>query len=319
MTIKDIITEYGAYYLRSGQNKNRIRQLLLQPAVTPSYMTPIKTNDTIYQMAQSTLTSVVQGFQKGWTPKGAAKITPNKIELFNLKVDLEEYPDDLEATWLGFLASDSINRKDWPFVKWLIEVHLIPKIKEEMELYEYGLGKHADPTQGTASAAGTNLNGIKTLLQAGVNNTKHPMNFIEGIGALETDTVFDQVEAFVDGISDVYQTKAMNVFVPYKHRRAYLRDKRAQGFYNITGDKQIDDKIDFTPQQVVGLPSINGESFMFATPKANMLYLTKKGANMTKFKIEEAKRQIFIMADWYEGLGFGINEAVWTTLEKSGA
>ncbi|MGQ1890635.1 hypothetical protein ACT29H_09355 [Thermophagus sp. OGC60D27] len=317
MTVNDIITEFGAYYLRSGQNANRIKQLLLQPSVTPSYMTPIKTDDTIFQMAKSSISSVVQGFQKAWTPKGETKFTPNKIESFHLKVDVEEYPDDLEATWLGFLASNSVNRKEWPFVKWLIEVHIIPKIKEDMELYEYGLGVHEEPTAGTPNAVGKNLNGLKKLIQVGVDNTQNPMNHVSDIGALDADTIFDQVEAFVDKISDVYQTKKMNVFVPYKFMRAYLRDKRSQGFYNLTGDKQIDNSIDFTPQQVVGLPSLNGETFMFATPKENMFHITKKSANMTNFKIEESKRQVFIMSDWWEGIGFGINDAVWTTLPKT--
>jgi hypothetical protein len=35
---------------------------------------------------------------------------------------------------------------------------------------------------------------------------------------------------------------------------------------------------------------------------------------MTNFKIEESKRQVFFMSDWYEGIGFGLNEAVWTTM-----
>lgn len=317
MTVNDIITEFGAYYLRSGQNANRIKQLLLQPSVTPSYMTPIKTDDTIYQMAKSSISSVVQGFQKAWTPKGETEFTPNKIEAFHLKVDIEEYPDDLEATWLGFLASNSVNRKEWPFVKLLIEAHIIPKIKEDMELYEYGLGVHEEPTAGTANDVGKNLNGLKKLIQDGVDNTQNPMNYVSDIGALDVDTIFDQVEAFVDKISDVYQTKKMNVFVPYKFMRAYLRDKRSQGFYNLTGDKQIDNSIDFTPQQVVGLPSLNGETFMFATPKENMFHLTKKSSNMTNFKIEEAKRQVFFMSDWWEGIGFGLNSAVWTTLPKT--
>lgn len=314
MNISDIISEYGAYYLRSGQNTNRVKKLLNQPSVTPGYMTPIRTDDTIYRMAKSSMSSLIQGFQKDWTPKGTASFTPNELKLHKLKIDVDEYPDDLEASWLGFLASNSVSRKEWPFVRWLIESHIIPKAKEEMELYEYGKGVHAEPTEGTPSDAGTNIDGLKTLIQAGVDASSNSMNEVSGIGDLDADTIFDQVEEFVDGISEIYQNVKMNVFLPSEFLRAYLRDKRAQGFYNLTGDSQVDNKIDFTPQQVVGLPSLSGESFMFATPRDNMFYLTKKSANMTTFKIEESKRQVSILADWYEGIGFGINEAVWTTL-----
>jgi len=35
--------------------------------------------------------------------------------------------------------------------------------------------------------------------------------------------------------------------------------------------------------------------------------------------MEEAKRNVAIMADWWEGLGFGINQAVWTNIQETGS
>jgi len=42
---------------------------------------------------------------------------------------------------------------------------------------------------------------------------------------------------------------------------------------------------------------------------------------MTKnsWKIEEAKRAVAVMGDWAEGLGFGINQAVWTNIQPTGS
>lgn len=319
MDIVHILTEYGAYYLRSGQNVKRVIQLLLQSVVTTSYMTPIKTDDTIYQLSNSSLNNIVQGFQSGYTPMGNVKFIPNQIQLRQFKVDFDESPDVLEASWLGFLASDAIARKDWPLVRWIIEKHIIPKIKEQMELQVYGKGVYSAPTPGTPHAAGSSMDGLKTILQRGVDSdgtTQGIINHIN-IGALNPATAFDQVEAFVDGISEVYQSVAMNVFVPPAFRKAYLRDKRAKGFYEASSASDIKADIDFTPQQLVGLPSLAGETFMFATPKANMLHITKKSANQNKFKIEEAKRQVSVMCDWWEAIGFGINEAVWSSLDAT--
>lgn len=320
MDIANIIAEYGAYYLKSDQNTKRVKQLMLQPSVTPGFMTPIKTDETIYQMANSSIGSLVQGFQKGWTPKGAVKVIPNQIQLRKIKIDFEEYPDDLEATWLGFMASNSVNRKEWPFVKWLIETHIIPKMKEEMELGAYGTGVYTAPVGGTANDATKVMDGLKKIIQTGVDSdgtTQGVINHISTVGALDPATIFDQVEEFVDKFSNVYKTKKMNIFLPYELERAYLRDKRSKGFYTISSEAGIHKGVDFTPQQVVGLPSLAGENWMFATPKENMLYCTKKKANQTNFKLEEAKRQIFLMCDWYEGMGFGINEAVFTTLDET--
>jgi hypothetical protein len=130
------------------------------------------------------------------------------------------------------------------------------------------------------------------------------------VGALDENTIFDQVEAFVDKISEVYQHTAMPVCMSPKWVRAYFRDKRAQGFYDYKSDKDINSNIDFTPQQVVALPSMSGTGDIFATPKPNMIHLTKRSAGKNSFKIETLKRQVFFYTDWWEGVGFGIDGAV---------
>jgi hypothetical protein len=105
----------------------------------------------------------------------------------------------------------------------------------------------------------------------------------------------------------------MTVNMSKRWERAYLTDKRANGFYQISGEGQINKKVDFVPQEVKGLASMAGSNVLWATPKANMVHLTKKDINKNKVNIEESKRQVFLMTDWWEGIGFGINEIVWTT------
>ncbi|QNE39489.1 hypothetical protein F1C16_07955 [Hymenobacter sp. NBH84] len=69
------------------------------------------TDDTIYQASQTRLGGILQPLHKNWTPLGALEALPIVIKNFRLKADLEETPDDLEATWLGFLAGDGLDRK----------------------------------------------------------------------------------------------------------------------------------------------------------------------------------------------------------------
>ncbi|MGE4568030.1 MAG: hypothetical protein AB7C90_02470 [Bacteroidales bacterium] len=323
MNVSDIITEFGAYYEQAGQNKNRILAMLTQGLVTPSYCTPVKTDDTIFKLGQLVMGNIVQAFQKGWTPKNPAAFTPNELRLYKLKIDEEIDPDDIEAIWLGFLASESVNRKDWPIVKFLIEhpeQGYIAAINRDMELYCYGKGEYQAPTPNEAGVTSNAMTGYIKLLTDGVAaGTINSVN----IGALDKDTIFDQVELFTDGISEIYQNVAMNVFMSPSWAKKYHRDKRAQGFYSFAGEdeikKGITGKIDFTPQQVVGLPSLSGTDTIFATPKANFVHLTKKGTNKNKINIEEAKRSVFFLADWWEGIGFGIDAAVWTNITPSGS
>jgi len=314
MVLTELVAAYGAYYEKSGQNKARVRKLLTQGLVTPGVCTPVKTDDTVFKMANLTLSRVVQPFQKGWTPLNAAAFTPNELKLYHFKVDEDIDPDDAEATWLGFLTSDNVNRKDWPLIRYMIENGYIPQINQDMELNEYGKGVYVVPTPGTEGDSGSGMNGINKLLQVGVD--AGTMNSIN-LGVLATATIFDQVEAFVDGISKIYQGIPMDVCMSQEWKKAYLRDKRTQGFYQVSSDKQVDSTIDFTPQKVVGLPSLNDTETIFATPKANLIHLTKKSANKTRFSIQESKRSVSFMADWWEGLGFGINGAVWTNIQET--
>jgi hypothetical protein len=316
IVITDIVKEWGAYYLNSGQNMKSLINQVTQSPVFPSMATPIKTDDTVYRIGNTLFDSLVQPFQKAYTPKGGVEFTPNEIRVFPIKIDLDVNPDDLVASWLGFLASQSLAKKDYPLVKWMMEQYLINKIHEDMELNEYYTGVYKAPTAGTAGPNGTALDGlqkkIKDGLSAGTINSLYSQ-----IGALEDDTIFDQVEASADIIDEKYSGKEMLMVMSPAKRKAYLRDKRSQGFYQKTSDNQIDNSVDFSPIKVVSLPGMKGTKEFFITPKENLLHVTRASANKTTFKVEESKRTVSILTDWGEGLGFGLNEVVWANLNTS--
>lgn len=101
------------------------------------------------------------------------------------------------------------------------------------------------------------------------------------------------------------------------YARAYLRDKRAQGFYDIKSAREVNLGIDFSPSSVVPLPSMGTSTDMFITPKSNLIHVTDETMNKETFKVEESKRCVSVMTDWGEGVGFGINEVVWTNKTKT--
>jgi hypothetical protein len=314
ITTTDIVTEYGAYYIDEGQNKKRILTMLSQGREIVNFATPIKTDATIFRLANATFRTLVQPFQKTFTQKGGVDIVPNEIRQYRFKIDDEFMPDELYATWLGFLTSSSVNRKEWPFVKWLIEVYYKNQIDQDIELYEYYKGVHVAPTVGVAGVDGTGMNGVQKLLQDGVD--AGTINSI-AMAPLDAATIFDQVEAFTDEISEVYQGIKMNVFMSRKWFKKYMQDKRAQGFYQKTSDKEITPGIDFTHLDVVPLASMVATDDIFCTPKENFLHISPETVKKNSFKIEEAKRAVAVMADWSEGLGFGINQAVWTNIDET--
>jgi hypothetical protein len=308
--VSDIVREYGAYYSNSGQNMARLRRLLLFGRTTTQIAREIKTDNTIYQLAESNISSLVQPFQKTWTPKGDVTFKPNPIKLYKMKVDMEIYPDDIEDNWLGFLASENQSRKEWPLIRYIMEEHLIKKIEEDLELRLYYKGVYQDPIAGTAGDTGTSMNGLKYLLEnnSGINRLD--------MDALEASIIYDQLEDAYEQIVEEYQHTPMLICVAPKWQRAFLKDKRSQGFFYHTDPKQIDDSLDFSPAKVKALPSMIGTDDLFITPDQNLLHLTKKGKNATNFKVEEARRCVSILTDWWEGFGFGLNEVVWTNVPE---
>jgi hypothetical protein len=315
LTVTDVVSQYGAYYLNQGQNEKRLLQLLTQGRQLPGHCTPMPTDETIFRLANPTFRSLVQPFQKTFTQKGGAEFKPNEIRLFHMKMDDEFHPDDLTATWLGFLASmDVAEREKWPFVKWLMENYYKNQIDQDVELNEYYKGVYSTPVTGTAGEDGTGMDGLKLQLQRGVDaGTINSVN----IGTLSTATIFDQVEEFTDGISEVYSGIAMDVYMSQYWYKKYMQDKRAQGFFTKFNAGEIDGSIDFTPLNVKPLAAMAGTSDIFCTPKANLLHLYSLSANKKKFVVEASKRNVAVMADWWEGLGFGINQAVWTNIQAT--
>ncbi|MDP3641768.1 MAG: hypothetical protein Q8S54_01115 [Bacteroidota bacterium] len=314
ITTSAIIAEYGAYYQDAGQNKKRILSMLSQGRQITTLATPIKTDDTIFRLANATFRTLVQPFQKAFTQKGGVNIVPNEIRIFRFKIDDEFMPDELYATWLGFLTAKQVDRKEWPFVKWLIEVYYNRQIDQDMELNEYYKGVYAAPAAGVAGADGTGMNGLKKLLQDGVDaETIHTIN----IGPLDKDQIFDQVEEFTDKIAEVYQGIPMDICMSQYWCKKYLQDKRSQGFYQNKSDQDINTGIDFTPMKIKGLASMVETNDLFCTPSENFLHISPATITKNTFKLEESKRSVAVLGDWAEGLGFGINQAVWTNIPKT--
>ncbi len=314
INIASIVAEFGAYYENAGQNKSRILRLLTQGREFTQYCTPMKTDDTIFRLSNASFNTLVQPFQKAFTQKGGVTLKPNEIRVFHHKIDDEFYPDDIKASWLGFLAMNNVNREEWPLVKWMVEEYYKKQIDRDMELLEYFNGVYAAPAAGVAGVDGSGMDGLKKLLQDGVDDST--INSVN-IGALTTETIFDQVETFSDAISEVYQGIPMNIFMSKYWYKKYLQDKRAQTFYQKTSDAQIDAGVDFTPLSVKGLACMVGSDIIWCTPKENLLHITTETLTKNQFRLEEAKRCVAVMADWWEGLGFGLNQAIWTNLQKT--
>jgi hypothetical protein len=314
--ISDIIAEYGSYYLNNGQNLRRLKAAMttLPSTLAIPGVQNIMTEETVYQMANPIMSSVLQSFQLKFTDKGAAKFHANEIRLRHVKIDNAFYPHEIEASWLGFLkGNSSANLQDWPIVRYILEQLILSKAAEEKELSAVYNGIYAAPTDGTASEATTIFDGLHKACQNAAADTDYPCITVT-TGDLAEASIVDQMEAIVDAVNNAgYANLKFYAFVAPEMETAYLRKVRDLGSYTISTDKQVENRIDFSNVVIKGVPSMTGTKHCFATTGDNIVHLTTRDMSKSNCDIQKADRQVKVLMDWWEGLGFGCNQMVIAT------
>ena len=305
----DLVAQFGAHYIPEGQNMDRLKTAIRTPSITADSAKPIVYDGEVYRFANVIFQEIVQQFQKKFTAKGDLTFKPNEIRLRNMKIDLALYPDDVKGSWLGFLGSlTDQERKNWPIVKYILENEVVPQLKADLETKAYFKGVYVAPTAGTPGTAAGTMDGIKKLLDDGL--TAGTMNAVALSAVPSASNIFEMVEEFADNIDEDLASVPVTIYMSTKNVRAYLRDKRNTHGTDVNYEAgKI--TIDFADNvKLVGLPSMAGSPYIWATPDDNFLYLRRVNG-MQDPKVEEALREVFLMLDWWEGLGFGYNPLVY--------
>ena len=305
-----LVEQFGNHYINEGQNENRLLSQLRQRTVTPMYAKPIVYDGELYRFANVTLGEIVQQFQKKFTPKGEVEFKPNEIRLRNLKVDLELYPDNVKGSWAGFLIDLKSNeRQNWPLVRYMLESEVIPQLHSDMELKGYFKGVFEAPTTGESGSASQAIDGIKSLLDAGIQDGT--MQSVALTAAVTKSNSFDMIEEFVENFDELLEGTKMRFYCDPKILRWYHQDKRNTHGADVNYDpnKPV---VDFTNIELAGLPSMAGQKYFWATPPDNYLHIRRVNG-MNKPVIQSFDRSVKVMTDWWEGQGFGHNELVYVT------
>ena len=303
INIADVITEWGAQYRAGGQSQKDLINMFYQGDETSKILSLIPTNKTILEKSSADISSVLQPYQNAFTPAGDTTFKPHKIQLFKQKIDIEEVPDDIEQSWLGFLASNNLSRKEWPFIKFWIETLIMKKEIEDFEEHAVFGGVRVEPTAGVASTPDKAINGLKKVINdhisAGDTTTI-------ATGAIETDPVLfvDQVEDYYEQIPVLYRKHVRSINCSDTLFRRFKKGMREK--YNMSYDMAEITKVIDTKAAVVGLASHAGSNKIWSTIPSNAVLGVKKPGNPGTFKVEESKRMVSILTDYYKGVGVWI-------------
>jgi hypothetical protein len=313
INVAQVIAQFGAYYLKNPDNMKRLRNMLYNKVETVKFFQNRPTQDTIWRGTLASLDRVVQPFQKAFTPIGTLNFTPNQFPLFKLKIDKEETPDDLEATYEGFLAElEDLERANWPFIRWLIEQHIMPVKQKDLELSEYFGGVYAAPVAGVAGPAGTAMDGLRKIIRD--YNTGGRTNLgngpiIMGAPAEDPADFCTQIEEFVEAIDDLLVDELDFLFMNKSLAKRYVKGRKKKYNENY---QQVSDMvaIENSTIKVQGLKSHAGSNLIWGSQAINRIRPTKKANLADTMQVESSKRVVSLFTDWWEVLNFEVPEFI---------
>jgi hypothetical protein len=311
-------SEFGAYYQPRGQNAERLKKLLMQndDAFSNQFaLLPLEGDVVEYGMMSHT--RVLQPYKSNWSPTGELSGTPRKFTLRRVKVDVEEIPDALVNTWLGFLTTEggrdpNVDRTTWPFVRWYVERYLIPQAKQD-QYYEAAYGVYAAPANNsTPGNEGTALDGIFYQLNLDIDNGD-----ITAIstGALETDPELfvDQVEDFAEQIDNRYRGLPLVINMHDTHAQLFkqgMLDKYNMNYAQV-GDgnlmslrKRTNISVRGQFNWLLGPGGLPSSKFM-CTPGDNLFKGVRLGnKEAAPMRVETETRTLRVFNDWHVGYSY---------------
>ncbi len=311
ITPDDVITAFGAYYIDQGQNMTNLKMRPFQPFETLEAFTVFPTDETVFRMSDVQVGEILQPYQDTFTPKGSVTFEPVQIGMFQQKIDQAYNPNNLVASWLGFLTANKTNRLEWPFVAWFISVYLMKQVDKDLETKGIYSGVYAAPTPGTAGTAIGAMNGAKKLINDAITASKiTPITF--GTPATDPVDFCVQVETFCKGIPELYWGEKIQFNMSKTLALRYQEGRRIK--YNMYYAQESDlNKIGLFPNfEVAGRFSMNGSNKIWGTPLYNAWAPVKGYSNKNGFELEKVDRKVKIYTDWWMGIGFVMYDLVFT-------
>lgn len=307
--------EFGRYV---SSDKLSIFQKLVGPISCTEYMSTIITDKFEVRATQAAIDSVLQTFTPRFTPKGKSKFTPMTIKQFPMKINVEIYPSDIIDDVLGYLYDESLEPKDMPIVRYIVEQLIKPKLDEDREL-ALCKGRYKEPASSdstfTPNKAEETCDGFITQLCDLKKNSDTDVTWLlDGTAALgEGEELLKQIDQAVDAVSPLYKNKAMFIHADpdliTKYGRAY-RDEFPTT-KNEDGEKV---KVDFSRFTFGPIEGMRGTGAFFITPKENFKHIMSRNPKNVSLRMTSDDYVAKVLGEWREGTGFWIKEAIFAYL-----
>lgn len=321
---QELKTEFGKYV---DSSRLEILKGLFGQTESTQYMSTIISDKTEVRAVQANIIgSVLQQFVPEWTPSGAAKFTPLTIKNFKCKLNVPIKPSDIMEDILGYMYDEQAETlQAMPVVRYILQQLVFPKLDEERET-ALAVGEYQENAPGqdgkyTASTPNASMDGYLTQLvrlfvadyeQDDPTKLSNVRWLLKGI-ELTDDNIMEKIDAAVDEIAQKYPLYARKKMFVHcdpnlilKYQRAYR--KKYPWLKNEDGDDRV--KIDFSKFTFAPLEGMRGTGCFFITPKENFKHLMSHNPQQVTLRFLENHYSVDIMAEWWEGTGFWLAEAI---------
>lgn len=334
---QELKREFGKYI---DTNRMDILRGLFGTTDSTQYMSTIITDKTEVRASQANIIgTVLQQFVPEWTPSGAAKFTPLTIKNFKHKINVPIKPSDIMEDIIGYMYDEQASQlQSMPVVRYILSKLIFPKLDEERE-YALATGRFVEsqPDQSTgqysASSPYASMDGYLTQLvdlfnhdadqsvtkKSGVRWLQQGVTIVVSGSGKNVRTTIDAAVKEVADRYPLYAKKKMNVHIDPVLADAYRREYLEEYKWLKNQDGTHKNDIDFSNFTFAECEGMRGTSCFFITPKENFKHLMSHNPQNVTMRFLESHYSVDVMAEWWEGTGFWLAEAIFAYISPSAA
>nr|WP_315245137.1 hypothetical protein [uncultured Flavobacterium sp.] len=258
-----------------------------------------------YQVLDSIMTHVVQGFKPEWQELGTLSVSDKELKNYHQKVNYGFVPADVLSTALADWYEEDVEPTNKMIAKVIVD-WLLTQVQDDMELLSL-IGEY-DVTL-ASGAFGYSLNGWNKIVELALANTARPVYKIP-LNALVDNNIYEEMLSFERQLPKILKDKIKQIFVSENNLERYEVDY-GNIFRQSPNFKESDKtRSPLRKRELVGLSNL-ADDVIFATVDGNMLNLLDVIDNPPKFtsvQIQDYKVKLFM--EFWKGYDFLINEAV---------
>lgn len=288
------------------QNKNVVKADFARALNVPidAYCKKVTKIQGAYQILNSLMTHVVQGFKPEWKALGEFHVKDKELKNFHQKVNFAFVPASVLGTFLAEWYEEDKKPTDKEIAKRIVEwlmvqitddVALLSMIGEFDNAYAHG-------------QFGFSIDGFNTLVANLLENSVHPC-FKIPLTAITENNVIAMFTKYERGLPKIMKNKIKEI-----HCSENVAEMYSEAYFNKYGHYPTfgEDKLLKTPLKkrlIVGHDDMD-DSIMFSTIGGNMLNLLDINNPATLTDVQTQDYEVKVFGEFWKGWDFLINEAV---------